>query len=108
MLTKKVFCDTIEFMKQRTSSIEELNKLFSKEFEDSCFYPYFKWEAQMRKVLSDSMCDRGDWVNYYCWELDFGEKWEPGTVTEKDGTDIPMKTSEELYNFLLKEYQSNH
>ena len=100
MMTKEIFIDTIQFMKTRSEQMTKLSKVFNEEFEDSCFYPYFKWEAQMCKVLKDVMQDSADWIDYYCWELDFGEKWEHGTVTEKDGTDIPLKTPEDLWNLL--------
>ena len=46
------------------------------------------------------------WIEYYCFELDFGKKWKKGDVTEKDGMDIPLATIEDLWNLLSKNYET--
>lgn len=45
--------------------------------------------------------DENDWIEYWMWELDFGEKWHEGTVTEADGSDIKLQSTEDLYRLLL-------
>ena len=47
--------------------------------------------------------DKDEWIDYFCFELDFGKKWKEGVITEKDGTDIILKTAEDLYNLLEKQ-----
>lgn len=46
---------------------------------------------------------RGQDIGYFCWELDFGELWEPGKVTDHYGRDVKMSTVRELYNHLEHE-----
>lgn len=42
-------------------------------------------------------------IEYYCWELDFGRKWEVGKMTFQDsGKDIPLGTPEDLWNELCR------
>lgn len=43
------------------------------------------------------------WIEYFIWELEFGEKYTPGSIKYLDGREIDMSTSEKLYDFLLGE-----
>lgn len=54
-------------------------------------------------LLKHIFNDKNDWIEYWMWELDFGEKWHKGTVTEMDGTDIPLQTTRDLYKLLLND-----
>lgn len=40
------------------------------------------------------------WITYFCWELDFGSKNLRLQVWDADGNLIPMRTAEQLYDFL--------
>lgn len=103
-MTKKIFVEAINFIEERSHKMDELNKMFTEEFEDSVFYPYSKYNTVLIKVLQNVMQDQSDWIGYYCWDLDFGKKWVPGTITDKDGhTDIVLKTAEDLWNLLTSE-----
>ena len=84
----------------------QLNKIFTNEFEDSVFYPYLKWETFLCKMLKELTNDKSDWIEYYCWELDFGSKYKPGSIKDVDGTNIPLKTVEDLWD-MLKENMKN-
>ena len=107
MIKKDLFVETINFIRDRNDAMDKLNKVFTEEFEDSVFYPYFKYEVQMLKVLAASFdYDEAiidDWISYFCFELDFGRKYQLGDVSEADGTPIPLGTPEELYDYLFKE-----
>ena len=39
-------------------------------------------------------------ISYFAYELDYGKKWKPGTITEADGTDIKMETAEDLWDYI--------
>lgn len=110
MIKKELFVQTINFIKERSDATVKINKLFIDEFEDSIFYPYFKYENQLIKVLAASFDYEDeiieDWILYYCFELDFGRKHKLGDVTEmKNGVavTIPLGTPEELYDMLFEE-----
>lgn len=104
MLSKEVFVKCINFMKERSEAMDKVNQIFTDEFEDSVFYPYFKYEAMMGQVLKDAMHDEGDWIEYFLYEGNYGEGLKPDSVTEADGTPIDITTPEKLYDFLVKEY----
>ena len=106
MIKKELFVQTINFIRDRSDAMDKINKVFSVEFEDSVFYPYFKYENQLINVLAASFDYDDDiiydWISYYCFELDFGRKHKLGDVMEND-VPIPVGTPEELYDFLFKE-----
>lgn len=117
MIKKELFVETINFIKERNDAMEIINKAFTDEFEVSRFYPYFKYENQLIKVLAASFDYEDeiieDWILYYCFDLDFGRGHKLGDVTEiKNGIEvpIPLGTPEELYDMLFEEacsYEKN-
>lgn len=106
MIKKELFVETIDFIKERSDAMTQLNKMFTEEFEDSVFYPYLRYENQLIRVLSASFDYDDeiiyDWISYYCFELDFGRKHKLGVVTN-NGAPVPLGTPEELYDMLFKE-----
>ena len=106
MIKKDLFVQTINFIRDRNDAMAKINKVFTEEFEDSVFYPYFKYDNQLIKVLAASFDYDDDvmydWISYYCFELDFGRKHTLGCV-EEHGKPIPLGTPEELYDFLFEE-----
>ena len=38
------------------------------------------------------------WIEYYCFELDFGKENYRLKVYDKDKNEIPLATAEDLYN----------
>lgn len=108
MLDKETFVKAINFIEERNNACMEINKLFAKEFEDSVFYPYFKYDNMLVEVLAAAMDDQGDWISYFLWGCDYGKAMELGDVTEADGTPIDISTSEKLYDFLIKEKEERN
>ena len=91
-------------MKERNDAMGKINEVFTEEFEDSIFYPYFKYENMLSQVLKDTMQDKGDWIEYFLYEGDYGRDLKPDSVSEADGTPIDLTTPEKLYDFLISEY----
>lgn len=46
--------------------------------------------------------DDGEWISYFCFDLNFGRDYELGCVTDYDGSEIKLETVEDLYDFLTK------
>ena len=63
--------------------------------------PVMEIENEITKYLKAQFDDKFDWISYWMWELNFGENWKPGTVTE-NGNDVPLKTIDDLWNLLTK------
>lgn len=53
------------------------------------------------RLLGHIFNDDGEWISYWMWELNYGEKWYKGCVTEADGTDVKLQTSADLYRLLI-------
>ena len=68
----------------------------SREFE--LYFPSL--ECEVSRLLESIMEDKGEWISYWIFELDFGRKYEDGAITEADGSIIKLETVEDLYNFL--------
>lgn len=48
--------------------------------------------------------DYDEWVSYWCYELDFGNKYKDGMIKDKDGNNIPLKTVNDLWNIIIDDY----
>lgn len=106
-LTKEEFVKKLNFIKERDEAQSKIGELFEKEFEDSIFLPYSRWQAEYINLLEKIMRDtENNWISYWIYELDYGTKYKDGDVTETDGSIIRMASAEDLYNFLVKEYFS--
>lgn len=106
-LTKEQFVHYINFIKERREKIEQINELFTEEFEDSIFYPHTKYEIEMVDLLRTVFEDSDDNIGYFIYELEFGElDAAKEAIEEADGTIISLTSPEELYNYLAKEYFS--
>lgn len=106
MIDKEQFINAISDVESVYRYQEGLNNYFRKNNVDGyIFQP--DCSSTVIGLLHNifGVMDKDGWIDYFCFELDFGKKWKEGTITEKDGTDIVLKTAEDLYNLLEK--QSN-
>lgn len=109
LLTKEEFCKYINFIKDRIEAEDKINDLFTEEFTDSIFMPYGKCIDKIVSLLSKIMrCEDIDAygttdIDYFIYELDFGKKWPEYSIYDEYDAPIPMRTPEELYDYLIKE-----
>lgn len=45
---------------------------------------------------------KNSWIDYYCWEIDFGRGYKEGCATRKDKSNIDLSSAEGLYDFLTE------
>ena len=104
MLSKEEFVKAINDVENVCRYQEGLNNYFRKNnvdgyiFQPDCSSTVF---GLLHTILGEK--DKDEWIDYFCFELDFGKKWKEGTITEKNGTEIILKTAEDLYNLLEKQ-----
>lgn len=105
-INREEFSEILSKLKQSYNFLGELNDLFSKyKREDLVFSTGL--EDTVVKILEILFKDKEtQWIAYWVWELDFGEKYKDGCVSESDGTNIPLRTAENLYDLLLKNMRS--
>lgn len=100
LISKELFVETIQFIKDRQVGQENLHASMKEEFGDALFWPYCKYETQLVKVLENIFNDKDGWISWYIYEANFGQTFD--CAYESDGiTKITLKTPEDLYNFLI-------
>lgn len=102
MLNKKSFVEYINFIKKMQDSEMRIYHVLREEITDFDGFIYSKYETKFVDLLAEVMDDKDEWISYFIYELDFGQNWKEGTVTEKDGTDIRLQTPEDLYILLTE------
>jgi hypothetical protein len=103
-MTQDLFIETILALKKQTEHDRKFAKKISKLFTDCQMIGYNNdvLIEQMVKVLSELTRDKGDWIGYYVWELNFGDDWLEGAVMVGD-KDIKLQTPTDLWNLLQME-----
>ena len=114
MITKERFVGIINYIKEINELTEAINHLYkncSDELisEFSYTVDMHAYEQIVVELLENMFNDRRDEkygisnISYFIYDLKYGEKWTETSITESDGTPIPLRTPEELYDYLLNE-----
>lgn len=99
MLSKEIFVQVIEDVKKKCDYQSELNDFYKSHGADGYIFQPDCSESVLL-LLENIFDDKDNWISYFCFELDFGQNWKEGMITSKHGDDIPLSTTEELYNLL--------
>lgn len=94
----KIMNEFESFSKKIDDSSYKIRKLTDNEWD--VFFPTeeFILCELLTKIFN---CELSDDLGYFVYELEFGEKWKEGVVTDVDGNDIPLKNSSDLYDLLI-------
>ena len=112
MLSYEEFEKYMNLLKAQYSFEKDLDSLCSKYQENTKINGLYYDEVTMRlpslgtsyiELLSKLMHNKYETIDYFVYELNFGEDWEPNVVQDKDGNDIVLKTVKDLYNLLIEE-----
>ena len=98
-MTKEIFNQLLKAVEAHSTFITNIYKDYGIDFTNS---PLVGIENQVEKCLKAHFKDKSDWISYWMWELDFGKKWKEGVLTDEYGKDIPLRTSDDLWNLLNK------
>lgn len=103
-ISKKQFKDIIKSIKKQYKYDRECQKAFKIILPQDHIIGYDNSiiVEGIIELLSNLTNDESDWIRYWIYELDFGKKWKLGTITEKDKSDVPLKTINDLWNILNK------
>lgn len=102
-MKKEVFVKIINGIKAQREHDRKMNKKLSDVFID--FDGWYDTDIVITPVedaLKEEFDDKNDWISYFIYDLDFGDEYSEGDVTEKDGTIIDISTAKKLYDFLVK------
>lgn len=110
-MNKELFIEAIEAIQKQVQFdievSEHLGKAFPDAFEANLLPRNDFLQNALIHVLQVAMndlqlCDYGgSWIEYFLWELNFGQENYRLKVTQKDGKEIKMSTAGELYDFLV-------
>ena len=109
-MDKKLFIESIDAIKQQCEfDIEvskNLGKAFSEAFEANLLPKNHYLQNALLKVLQTEMNDLenaecgSSWIEYFCWELNFGKENYRLKVYDENKKEVPMSNAAELYDFL--------
>ena len=106
-MNKELFVSTFNSIKKQLEIDRKNSSILQEMFPDDsiyCGYNNSELFNALNKILKESMKDEYDWIDYFMYELDFGEKYYDGCVLDKDKSIIDLSTAENLYEFLIKNY----
>ena len=95
----KIALSDIKLFQQAQDSINDGFKILGQDSQIMITEP----ESVVVRLLEVIFNDKGEWIQYFLYELNWGEKYKDGCITDIDGSFIKLRTIEELYNFLAKE-----
>lgn len=108
-MTRKLFIESIEALKKQYGYDIEVSKNLAKAFPnafDANLLPenHFISNALMKVLQVENndleLCEHGQsWIEYFCFELEFGYKYKSGMITDK-GENIDFSDSGKLWDYL--------
>jgi hypothetical protein len=69
-----------------------------------CSYP--DCSSELLYLLVNVMDDKYEWIEYWCYELNFGKDYHDGTITDSNAKNIKLETVRDLYDFLVANYEN--
>ena len=100
-MSKESFCQVMDNYRSMFDFTDEMNDLFDKYKMDGNIYPPMCTETVI-DLLKFIFNDKDQCINYWIFELDFGKYYEDGDAKYTDGSNIPLKTVEDLYDLLVR------
>ena len=101
-MDKQLFIETMNQIKELTQEQEKFNTMLqSIDSEFGGGFIHHKSISILVNLLKILMEDNYENIEYYIWELDFGNKYYDGCITTEDGQIIRMSTPEELYDMIM-------
>lgn len=116
IISKADFCKYINLIKKMDEKEDKLTDAFRELDENADVVMIGLYSSERFAIMDilntvmDAPIDEliGSDIEYFCWELDYGERYTEGAVTDADGNDIDMGTPEALYDYLVEDYFKRH
>ena len=106
MISKQEFITIINHIKEVNQFVDETNEK-ARELNDSIISDFFNasslsisFEDDLIKVLENMF--NTDLINWWIYELDFGQTFEIGDLVEQNGDKPDLSTVEKLYDYLVE------
>lgn len=106
-MKKQTFIKAIEALQAQSEHdvkiAKHLGKAFLNAHEANLLPDNHHISNALLQVLQEVMHDAGgsSWIEYYCYELDYGRENYRIKAYHKDGREIPLSNAGELYELLI-------
>lgn len=100
-MSKDSFCEVMDNYRSMFDFTDEMNEVFKKYNCDGEVFPPMCTETVI-DLLEFIFNDKNQWISYWIFELEFGERYEDGDIKNGNGEVIPLKTTEDLYDLLVR------
>ena len=112
MLNKTEFCKIIAELQEIIDISNKIDELYNnsknsilRDFGNGSLL--VAHEDTVVKLLEHIFNDQeNEWLSWWCWETDFGNKEKDYRASYGDGTPIILETAEQLYDFLITEMEN--
>lgn len=104
IVTKEVFCEIIGTLIE----VDDYHKGLNAFFEKSKVHGFlFSPDASVQTVqlLKAMFVDKDELIDKFCFEMDYGRSYKPGTVKNEDGTDLDFSSPDKLYDILVNDIE---
>lgn len=98
-MTKSEFVEAINAIKEYHKKVDNIQAVLEENCEYAVLCPP-SLESALVHALVDSFNDSTGVIDYFIYELKFGDKWHPGCITVHN-EDFKMQTPEDLYDYLV-------
>jgi hypothetical protein len=112
-MNKKLFVETFDVLKKQREVdwrfASYLSNAFKYAHEASLLPDNELIVNQIIKLLQFEFGDDHDesWVDYFIYELNFGEDYKDGCVRRADGSHVDLSSAEKLYDWLIELGEKN-
>lgn len=112
MITKQAFSDLLKAIHQQSKLDDKhgdiLTQLADPEFQSHKVIFTTPLIEAVLLILKNELGVKeeryiGDEISYWVWELEFGKKSEQLQVYREDGSIVPLKTPEQLYDWIIEQ-----
>ncbi|MEG1620614.1 MAG: hypothetical protein RR322_01760 [Oscillospiraceae bacterium] len=107
MLIKSEFVKIINQLQETNEMVDKVNEIYRNSRENiECDFcnasaMSISHEGIVIQLLENIFKDETN-ICYFVYESKYGKEWKTHKITESDGTEIYLKTSEDLYDYLIK------
>lgn len=103
MINKEKLKNYLETIKKITEQERKLDNVLREISPDFGGYSNELAIDTLLNMMKDLAKDEYDWISYFIYELDWGENYQEGSVTDKDNNPIPLATIDDVLNMIEKE-----
>ena len=103
-LSKEKFIYIIDTLKVESDTISELYQKYKIDIIDCDWYKSDECLIDLLKFIFD---DKEDWIDWWCWETDFGRDTSLCVLYDDENNETVLDTTEKFYDFLVDDMGSN-